>query len=230
VAKVTSTAIAIAGLIALAPTSAPPPRSPISSCVVATATTRAAPGALGVAAQRLEHHEGADPVVDRARHEAAVREVVRARVDHPRVADRDALQRLRLRRGADVHPELGERGGLLALGRLHEVDRLLADHAVDVAALAEEAQPLPHEHLRVPPADRADVDEPLGVDVRDDDADLVDVTGEHHRGPARGALDRGQRIARDVAADAREAGRLLAPHACRRRLEPGRARACRAAA
>jgi hypothetical protein len=44
VACVTSTTIAIAAPLAVALTPAPPPRQEISSCVVATATTRALPG------------------------------------------------------------------------------------------------------------------------------------------------------------------------------------------
>ena len=58
---------------------------------------------------------------------------------------------------------------VLAVGGLHEVDRLLADDAEDVAAAAEEADALADEHLRIPAADRRRIDEAVVVDVLDDE-------------------------------------------------------------
>src|SRR5207248_3102214 len=82
-------------------------------------------------------------------------------------------------RCADIHPELGHFRRLVAIGRLHEMNRLLADHAHDVAVATHEADALAHENLRVPAADGGRVDEALIVDVLHDQPDLVDVAVEH---------------------------------------------------
>ena len=58
-------------------------------------------------------------------------------------------------RRADVDPEVGHLRRVLAVGGLHQVDRLLADDTEHVAAAAEEADALADEHLRIPSADRA---------------------------------------------------------------------------
>ena len=56
--------------------------------------------------------------------------------------------------GADVDPEILDLGDLLPVVLVHDVDRLLADHADHVPLPRQEPHPLPHEHLVVPAADR----------------------------------------------------------------------------
>ena len=62
----------------------------------------------------------------------------------------------------------------------------------------------------------------VAVDVRDDQADLVDVR-EQQDGRAVGGSDARVRVADDVGGGVRELPRLLAPHRCRRALRTGRA-------
>src|SRR5688572_25245591 len=101
------------------------------------------------------------------------------------------------------------------------MDRLLPDDAEHVAIMAEEADALPDEHLRIPTADRADVREPLVVDVLHDEPDLVDVTIEHDGRRAFG-IDLGEAVAGDVTPDFRGEGlRLFAPYAGGNGLESG---------
>jgi hypothetical protein len=110
---------------------------------------------------------------------------------------------------------------LIAIGRLHQVNRLLADHTDDVAVTAHEPDALSDEHLRVPAADRRRVDETLVVDVLHDQPDLVDVAIEHdRRRSARVDLCHG--VAGDVAGDLiSERRRFFAPNAGGWRLEAG---------
>src|SRR5687767_15625752 len=88
--------------------------------------------------------------------------------------------------------------------------RLLADHAEHLAVPADEAQPLPDQHLGIPAADRLDVGVALVVDVRDDHADLVDVAGQHDRRFAL-SVHFSDAIAGDIAANFCELARLVAP-------------------
>src|SRR2546427_5823039 len=74
---------------------------------------------------------------------------------------------------------------------------LLADHAAHGLLRAEDHDALAHEHLRVPAADRGEVEVPLVVDVRYLEPDLVDVTRQHQPRPALG-VERRDRVAVDV--------------------------------
>ena len=69
---------------------------------------------------------------------------------------------------------------LVLLVGLDQVDRLLPDHPGHRPAAALEDHPLAHQHLAVPAADGAEVDEAVVVHVHDHHADLVHVAGEHH--------------------------------------------------
>jgi hypothetical protein len=104
------------------------------------------------------------------------------------------------------------------------MDRLLADDAVDVALVRDEADALGDENLRIPAADRRDVDEALVVDVLDDEADLVDVAVEHdRRRPCR--IDDGDTVAGDIATHfGRERTGLIAPDSRGCGLEARRSR------
>ncbi len=117
--------------------------------------------------------------------------------------------------GADVDVQVLQLRDVLAVVGLHQVDRLLADHAVELAALRRQLDALADEDDRVPAADALEAQEAVVVDVRDDHADLVDV-----------ADDRGQRTAgrpshaRDRGAD--HVGADVGERLRRRRARPSR--------
>ncbi|KPV50826.1 hypothetical protein SE17_24665, partial [Kouleothrix aurantiaca] len=131
-------------------------------------------------AQRLGHGERANSVVEPARHQAAVRHVVGGRVDHAHGAHAHQRLRLGLRAHANVDPHVVDLAGVLALVALQQVDRLLANHADQLAAFAEQADALAHQHLRVPAAHASKGQKAIVVDIRHGDADLVDVAGQQH--------------------------------------------------
>src|SRR4030095_486982 len=111
------------------------------------------PRILRVPAQRLEHDEGADAIVDGTGDQPIVRKVHRLRIDHAGIADGQARFSLGARGGADVDPEIGDLGRLFAIRRLHEMDRLLPDDTDDVTTAREEADALADQNLRIPTAD-----------------------------------------------------------------------------
>src|SRR5215211_6038594 len=177
----------------------------------------------GEQAQGFKHDEGAHPVVQRARGDAAVGELEEVLIQDPNVSDPDHLLRLIAVIGADVYPEVLYLGDLLALLGFHEVNGLLADDAGDFAIGGLYTDPLAHEHLRVPAAHAGKVEEALLVYVGDHEPDLVYVPAEHHPGrPTR--VQRGKRVAHPVPPDLGELLRLLPPDFCRRRLVAARPR------
>jgi hypothetical protein len=112
---------------------------------------------------------------------------------------------------------------LLAVGRLHEVDRLFADHAEDVAGSAHESNALSDQHLWVPTADWRWIDVAFVVDVLHDQPDLVDVAVEHDRRRSAG-IDFCHAVAGDVCGDVDgERRRLFAPDASGSAFETRRA-------
>ena len=90
------------------------------------------------------------------------------------------------------------------------------------APLATRVSALADEDLVVPAADRLEPEVPVVVDMRDHDADLVDVALDHHRwaGPREARIGVAHRIDDDLVG---EGGGLVAPGARRLVLEPGRA-------
>src|SRR3954470_24442219 len=92
-------------------------------------------GILRIPAERLEHRERADPVVDRARDDPVIRKVYRLGIDHTGITDADAAFGFPAVRGADVDPQVRHLRGGFAIGRLHDMDRFFADDAEHVAAL-----------------------------------------------------------------------------------------------
>src|SRR5205823_1506083 len=110
---------------------------------------------------------------------------------------------------------------VFAIRILEQMRRLTSDDADYVAGCRNESDALSHQHLRVPTADRRDVNEAVVVDVLRDDTDLVDVAVEQDRGTAR-RIDLGEAVAGHV--DAHFVGeglRLRAPGAAGQRLEAG---------
>ena len=92
-----------------------------------------------------------------------------------------ALFNLGAIRGADVDPEVGHLRRMLAIAVLHQMNRLLAHDTDDVTATTEKTDALTDEHLRIPAANRRDVNESVVVDVLNDETDLIEVAVEHDR-------------------------------------------------
>jgi hypothetical protein len=167
-----------------------------------------------------------------ARGEPAAEQLGRMRVDHGDVADAHVLARLLAVGRADVDVQLADLRDLLALLAAQQVDRLLAHDSPDGAVLGLQHDALADEDLRIPAADFGEPQVAVVVDVRDDQADLVDVP--HHQQPPRalalGALractlcgDQRPRRADRVGRDLGEAARRLAPDGARQLLVTGRA-------
>ena len=95
--------------------------------------------------------------------------------------------------------QIGQLGDLLAVVGLEEVDRLLADDPGDEPRAGEHLDALADEDLRVPPADGAEPQQPLVVDVGDDQADLVDVGDDGEQRTVARPGDRRDARAHDVA-------------------------------
>src|SRR5690606_16378867 len=143
-------------------------------------------------------------------------------IDHRGVAHADAQLRHRIPpRSPDVDPEVGDLRHLLPLLRLHEVDGLLSDDSSHLTVAPEDAQALANQDLRVPPPDAIDIEEPIAVDMSDDEPDLVDVPGEHDPGSSLRS-QHGDGIPVDVRLDTvGDAFRLGAPDACCGKFESG---------
>src|SRR5690349_23086547 len=90
------------------------------------------------------------------------------------------------------------------------MDWFLADDAEHVTVAPAEADALADQYLWIPAADRLNVSVAFVVDVVDDDADFVDVAGEHDR-RFTVTVDFGQTVARDVATHLRKFFGLFTP-------------------
>ena len=166
-------------------------------------------------AGRLQHHPGTGAVVERARREPPVRELGRRAVDHERVADRDQPERLVGVARPDVDPEIGDPRRAIEVGLAHQMARPLADHAGHVAGPRLHDHVLADQHLRVPGAEGADAQQPVVVGVpraRRGSRSARSRPGARAAGPAaRLGPDAGERVAEDIAGDAREGARVPAP-------------------
>ncbi len=197
VAWVTSSTIAASGSSEKALVREPP--KVVSSCVAATAaSSHSEPPAS--ATSRAASSATKEPMrLSSARETSApVEQLGGLGVDHGDVADTHVLARLLAVGRADVDVQLADLGDLLALLVAQQVDRLLADDAPDRAALRVlEHDALADEDLRVPAADFGEPQVAVVVDVRDDQADLVDVP--HHEQARRGRRSTGALPARCLA-------------------------------
>ena len=124
---------------------------------------------VGEEPQRFGHDVGADPVVDAAGHDAArsaTRGLAASRT--PASPTRTRASASRLVRGADVDPEVRDLRDLVPLVLLHEVDRLLADHAADRSAPAQRCTTRwPTSTCESQPPIPAKIEIPVVVDVGD---------------------------------------------------------------
>ena len=86
-------------------------------------------GLAGEPLERLEHDEETGGVVELGTAEAAVGELAHAELDRHRVTDAHRALHLVGRGGAEIDPEIGDLGHLLAVFLGQQVRRLPADHA-----------------------------------------------------------------------------------------------------
>ena len=70
---------------------------------------------------------------------------------------------------------------LLAVIGVEQVDRLLADDAGHNTVAGRDGYALTNQHLRVPAANACEAEETRVLDVRNDQADLIDVTDDRER-------------------------------------------------
>jgi hypothetical protein len=176
------------------------------------------------AARRVERDVGAEPVVHRARDEPGAVEPHRVGGDHRRVADPDHLQGAVPVGGADVDVEALQLDRLLAIVLLEDVNRLAPDDADHGALAGLDLDPLADEDLRVPAADRREVEEALLVDVGDHEPDLVDVAEDREQRLRVGLPDRRDARADPVRADLGERRRLAPDGGGGRLVAGGRGR------
>jgi hypothetical protein len=177
--------------------------------------------AFGDETQRLQRDDRADPVVDRTGSHDVGAELEGIGADHGYVPDRHPFPRLLAARRADIDPKVLQLNGLLAVRALDEVDGPSAYDPGDGPVGAEDLYTLTHQHLGVPAPDFLDVQKALIVNVVDHQADLIDVTGEHHPGTAPSPYS-SEAAAVDVAPS--PIGKLIgqrAPDRRRLRLEAG---------
>jgi hypothetical protein len=178
---------------------------------------------LGDQPRRLQRHPGPEAVVHRARRVAPVGQLDRLAGDDRDVADPHHPAGVVAVAGADVDVQVLELRHLLALVGLEEVDRLLADHAGDPPLARRHLDALADEDHRVPAADLAEPQQPVVVDVGDDQPDLVDVTEDRDERPAGTTFPPAHSrdgAAHDVALDGRERPCRLAPGRGRLGLRP----------
>jgi hypothetical protein len=162
---------------------------------------------VGGAARSLERDVGAEPVVERARDDPAVRQLDGLCAQHRRVAGTHEAPRVLAVAGADVDVEIPD-VGRLALGPTRRGVPSPRDHALHTA---EELDSLADEGLRPEAADATDGDEAALVDVGRDQADLVDVADEGAGRAGASARDPGEARAERVAPHLGERCRRVPP-------------------
>ena len=147
--------------------------------------------------QRFADNVGADLVIKGARGTYAPMDEFKFMVVGCRVANRDALHRLLLGAGPDIDPDFVNLRHLLAVTFVHQVDGPLARHATDGPICCLDNHAAPGNHRAVMATDRVEVEVTVLVDVGDDEAELVHVTGKHEHGIPVG-IERGDPVAESV--------------------------------
>ena len=144
--------------------------------------------------RRLQGHVSPQAVVQCPRTHASLRQLDRLGGDDRHVADPNPRTGIVAVARSDVDVQVADLGHLLALLLAQQVNRLLAHRAGHVALARPDHDPLADEDLSIPASDGAKPQEPVVVDVGEDQPDLVDVP---HDGQARAVRRAG---------DARRAG------------------------
>ena len=149
------------------------------------------------AAEGFHADVGASLVVERAGHADAATEDLRAVGVDGGVADADDREGVGAVVHADINPHVMTlRDALAVLGR-KQVHGALAGDAEHGSIAGEDVEATAGGDDLVVAAEEFEVQVALVVDVRDDQADLVDVAGEHQRGAAV-ALELGDAVAERV--------------------------------
>ena len=161
--------------------------------------------AFGEAAHGFGDDERADLVIHPFGHEAVFVQAAEIGLHRDRVADRDQLFGFGLVFRADVDPHVGKFRRGVALGGFEQVDRLLADHAVDAAFFGQDLHLGGGDVQLVDAAVGADVEQSLVGDVDHLETDFVIVPGQHHL-HRRGGVQHGHGVAEHVGPDLVAAG------------------------
>ena len=150
--------------------------------------------------ERFEDDPDAAFIVHAGRRNSAVEQLAIAQFDRGGIADADSPFGFFPIGRADVDPEFLEFDDSLSFFLFEQMDRLASDHPGEWAVFGPHRDALPDEDLRVPAADRSGIKIAIVVDVLDDHADLVAVTGHHDLDRRVGVFDCHD-IAVDVGAD-----------------------------
>jgi hypothetical protein len=182
-----------------------------------------APSPLREPPRGLERDVTADPVVERTGDGPAAVQRERRPVPQRGVARPDELLQLVAVLRADVEEEV------LVLDRLAllpaaaaELVQARRDHTRERPLAREHVDPLADHRVRVEAADRSHRGDAVVAEVRDDDADLVDVPDDGEGRPAGGPGHADPRAAEDVGRDLADGRGGLAPHLRRGALLTGR--------
>ena len=190
---------------------------PPSSWTLATSATSHGSRLRSQPPRRLDRRVDADAVVERLGHQPATAERDRVALHRDRVARLDQRERGVAVRCPEVEPKVGPGRFLLAArDPNHE-----AGHA---AAAPVHLDAPPHGARGAPVPDLRDRGEPVPVDVRDDQADLVRMREQRERATPGPAVDAGGRVAVNVGRDRRESGCLPAHDRDHVVLAPGGSR------
>src|SRR5262249_47579657 len=132
---------------------------------------------------RLGDNERSNFVVECVGAHQVAPESLEARLVRNRIADTHLRRYLGTSGCANIDKQLVQNRVLLSLLGIHQVDRLLADHAEDRAMLGRvDVDPLADYDIRIVSTNRAEEDITLLGDMLDEEADLIAVTGEHDLG------------------------------------------------
>ena len=154
---------------------------------------------LGAEPQHLRRDKRADAIVARAGDVDVAAELLPADDVGDEIADGHALFRVLFIRRADVDEELMQLRHFLFLAALH-MNRERADDAKHLAVAAVDVDALSAREARVMPADAAEINEPVLVDVGNLERDFVRMTLDHDLGRATG-VERRDDVAVGIALD-----------------------------
>ena len=144
--------------------------------------------------------EGAGLVVGGAGDEFVAVQFSRLDIDNHGITDGNPFFGLFFAACADIDPDIVHFDGFFTFFRLHGVDGFSADDAEDIAFFGDDFDALADEQRRVHAADLGGVDEAFVVDMRNHEADFIDMSGEHEFEFGFG-VQHGHRVAVNVAGE-----------------------------
>ena len=152
---------------------------------------------VGEEAERLEHHESADTVVDAARCDASAGKLFHGRVEYGWVAHANTRQCVSFGFRTDVDPQIGDLRSFVSILLLYEMDRFLSYHSGNRTVTGRNDNTLSYQNLRVPSTDGREEEKAVVVNVDDHEPYLIDVPRKHHAGGSL-RIDHCLRVALDV--------------------------------